>query len=256
VRAERILLEGSSMKLRYGNYTHPIGEAGVKIARSAIYNDAGIPFAIRETWTIDGMILANSQAAIGTAIAALEAAYASDGRDVALLFDDGTPTEHAIANSATLGGVRVVQPPSFPHGVGAEYSTYRTYQIVLDAQVLNASGLLSFDESISFTGGGSRVGFVETLQGPPQKQTLVQQTSYRAAQSGRAVGLLGYPIVPNPIWPKDEHTDQRRIDRRAPRRRGGFNSILFTEYEVTWSYTFESAKPLNGLPNIWHAGRV
>jgi hypothetical protein len=46
------------MKFRYGSYTHPIGEAGVKIARSAIYNDAGIPFGVRKTRTIDGKMIA------------------------------------------------------------------------------------------------------------------------------------------------------------------------------------------------------
>jgi hypothetical protein len=36
-----------------------------------------------------------------------------------------------------------------------------------------------------------------------------------------------------------------------PKRMGESSSATFTEYRVTWSYQFESATPLVGLPTSW-----
>ena len=57
----------------------------------------------------------------------------------------------------------------------------------------SAIGLVSWTESLALTGGGPQFGYLLTLNGPPQKQLLRQQTTFKATQQGEAVGLTDYP---------------------------------------------------------------
>jgi hypothetical protein len=182
------------------------------------------------------------------AIAEMREAYSTNGRDVGLFLDDGvTPTDHVIVSASTIGGVRVLSL-EFPRGDGAEYSTFRTYRVVLEAEYTDASSnLLEYHEALSFDGtGGPRRVFLDVLEGLPQEQIGTQATTSRATQSGRAVGLAGYPIPPSPIWPAAELPDRRRLTLRTPERSGG----QLLRYTVDWHYSFESIIPLAGTPTI------
>src|SRR4029077_8154957 len=91
-------------------------------------------------------------------IAALRSAYNVNGLDLGLYLDDGvTPTDHVLASSTTLGGTRVTAL-EFPNGSGAEYSTFRSYSITVEADTPDTSqNLLDFSETLSFAGtGGAR----------------------------------------------------------------------------------------------------
>jgi hypothetical protein len=210
---------------------------------------------VRERWDIQGRLQAADQATLSAAITALETAYSVPGQDVGFYFDDGAPTTHLIRSADTIGGVRVVVPPGYPQGKGAEYSTFRGYAIALEAELADdRAGLLNWHETLGFKGGGPQFGFLEPINGLPQKQLLKQFTTFRATQSGEAVGYLGYPSPAAPIWPEAEHINQREIRYELPRRSGPPASASYTQFKVTWSYTFEDAGPLVGSPTPWPNG--
>lgn len=236
------------MYLRYGPYTHAKNEPAVQIGKAALFSPRGYRQAVRETWRIVGVLHAADQPALTAAIAALRAAYNVNGLDLGLYLDDGTtPTDHFLSSAASLGGTRVSRL-EFPTGSGAEYSTFRSYAITVEADFPDTSNnLLEFSETLSFEGtGGPRVVFLETLEGVPQQQIARQRTTYRARQEGRAVGQVSYPPVAAPIWPAAELADQRRLALRAPQRAAG----NLTRFVAEWTYVFESATPLVGGPTV------
>lgn len=236
------------MLLRYGAYTHDQNECAVVISKRAVYSPRGLRQFVRETWRVTGIKQAASQAALTAALNTLRAAYNVNGLDAGLYLDDGqTPTDHILPSAATLGGVRVVGL-EFPNGDGAEYSTFRTYRLTLEADFPDtATNLLEYDEALSFEGtGGPRRVFLDVLEGFPQEQIGTQCTTYRAVQQGRAVGYGAYPTPPPPIWPAAELPDRRRIALRVPER----HANQFARFPVEWYYAFESISPLVGTPNI------
>jgi hypothetical protein len=240
------------MYLKYGNYQHAPGEASVVISKQALFTDAGIVRGTRERWDVQGQLQAADPAALSAAIEALVAAYSVQAQDVGFFFDNAQPSSHRIVSAATHGGVRVVVPPSFPQGRGAEYTTFRNYTLSLEAEWLDLqSTLLSWHEAVSFQGGGPQFAFLQPIIGPPIKQLLRQATPYRATQSGSAVGQAGYPLPAAPIWPAAEHVDRRQIQYELPKRSGPPGGPSYSQFKVTWSYQFEDAGPLLGAPTPW-----
>jgi hypothetical protein len=240
------------MYLKYGNYQHAANEASVVISKQAIYSEAGLQRGLRERWEIAGRLQAGDPGGVTAAIDALTAAYAVGAQDVGFYLDNGEPTSHRITSAQTNGGVRVVVPPSFPQGKGAEYSTFRNYTIALEAEWLDPQAtLLSWHEVLAFKGGGAKFAHLEPINGQPVKQLLKQASVFRATQTGEAVGYQAYPVPALPIWPAAEHIDQREIRYELPRRMGPPGQATYTQYKVSWSYHFEDAGPLLGFPTAW-----
>jgi hypothetical protein len=240
------------MYLKYGNYQHAANEVSVVISRQGIFSDGGIPRGVRERWDIQGRLQAADQASLTAAINALTAAYSLQAQDVGFFLDGGQPTSHVISAATTNGGVRVVVPPSFPEGKGAEYSTFRSYTIALEAERLDGQAtLLNWTETLRFRGGGPQFAFLEPINGSPQKQLLKQATTFHATQSGEALGYLSYPLPATPIWPDAEHVNQREVHYELPKRSGRPGSPTYTQFKIGWSYQFEDSGPLVGLPTAW-----
>lgn len=236
------------MYLKYGDYSHDINEAVVEIDQEPMWNDRGERYALRVTYRIRGMLFGDTVAEVTTAIAALEEAYAEDFLDIGLYEDGGTPTAHVLASADTLKGNRIIKGPSYPDGTKAEYTTFRSYEIVVEGEVGSEDDVnnMEFHQRLELTGGGHRFVYIETRNGPPQKQLVSEQTTYQAVQSGNAVGQFSYPAVPSPLWPDAEHRPQRMVSTEAPKREGE----ELREYGISWRYVFESATPLVGLPGI------
>lgn len=244
------------MYLKYGSFTHPLGEAAVFISREPVETEASTRYAIRERWDIQGLICnpTGTATAMSTLIAALETAYATDGNDLTLYLPDGiTSSQHAIDSSTTIGGTRIVQPLSYPEGEGPEYITMRHFTVAVEAlkPVSGPTNLLSFSESVTYIGGGPRYGHLEPLAGPPVKQLLKNMTIYKATQRGNAVGLYAYPIVPSSMWPAYQ-LQLPDISYGSPRRIGYNGATNHTEFPVEWTYEFESAQSLSGSPHTWN----
>lgn len=239
------------MYVKYGGYQHASGECHVAIGRQGLRSEHGVLYAIRETWTITGMLLGASASALTSSIAALELAYAEDLGDLHLCEDSGAETAHSLLSGDTIGGTRVVQRPSFSNGAGAEYATYRTYTVVVEGDRDVDAELLTFNEQITFTGGGMEWGFLPVLNGTPPKQIFREQTPYKATQTGHSTHMTKYPIPADPIWPEAEHLAQRQITYHGPLRVGFGGSLRFTGYGVQWSYTFENTAEFVGVPHTW-----
>lgn len=246
------------MYIQYGNYQHAIGEGAIRVTRRTEYSRANQLTGVRVRFEMQGRIqiddtgdpLAN-QAAMTDALNGLEAAYAVDGYDFGLYEDDGTPTQHVLLNATTLGGVKVTSPLCYPVGAGAEYSTFRNYELAVEGFVPNVlAGVVDWQETVRWSGGGPDYVFLQTLAGPPQKQLRVEQTTYKAVQSGYAVGNLSYVSPPGPLWPYALQPMASSVTQASPERMGPLN-IPYRNYRTTWTYSFEDVAPLFGAPNFW-----
>lgn len=235
------------MILKYGSYTHGDGEVTISVSKEKTTAESGEQTGYKEAWTIRGVLHASSVPALTGALSALEQAYSVNGNDLVLYESNGTtPTVHSLHNGNTSSGVRIVKI-SYPVGDNTEYVTSRTYEIDVEAQVIQQN--VEFDEwneTITVKGGGPKFVYLQTLTGPPQKQIVAQSTPYFATQSGSAVGLLGYPRFPQPLFPQHEHLDQRVQARVSPQ----VQPNTPTKFQIDWTYEYESASPLYGVPGI------
>ena len=103
------------MYLRYGSYLHALCEAGFIISRTPTFTPANVQKSIIERWNINGILQADDQATLMVAINQLIAAYAVPGQDAVVLLADGTTeSSHKLSTRNAMGGVRVVEGPSFP----------------------------------------------------------------------------------------------------------------------------------------------
>lgn len=229
-----------AIALTYGSYTHADNEAEVSIMRAAVMGERGVRKGTKETWKIRGILQAADASALSTAISALEAAYAVDGGNLSL---SGTP--HSLASNDCYGGTVVTAGPNYPNSKGGEGSTWRTYEIEVSGEVQDDDWTFdSWTETISFSGGGPQWVMIPTRKGPPRRQQVSEQTPYRASQSGQCVSRRGYASPPPPLWPQHEHTDERNVSRTLPE----FKAKDPQNYTTSWSYSFESAAPLGGVP--------
>ena len=241
------------MYLKYGSYTHALDEAEVAIVEDVERDQDEAPLRSVIRWSIRGLLQAADTDALITAMRALEAAYASDGSDIYILKDDQTTVCHSILSRETDGGVKIVRRPSYPIGRGAELSTYRSYEITIEAVKAFTSRLgavLSYVEQLTISGGGPRYSILELRNGAPQVQLVSQQTAYTATQSGQAVGYNDWPDIPPPYWgaPIFDQPNSS-YSRSLPKLMGSGRNRRFREYPISWSYRFQSASPLSGSPN-------
>lgn len=242
------------MILKYGSYSHAQNEANVDIKKRLVENEAKQKTGFIETWIITGTLHADDQAALTIAINALKTAYAANGYNLGLYLDNGTTlTSHSLPAASAKGGTRVIEGPHFPMSTGAEYSTFRTYNIVVEAEYSIESGQQSpafenYQESITFQGTGGPIWkLLPTLNGRWQRQQVSERSSYTVQQRGQAVGKNSRPAPAPPIWPDAEHEEQRTIEFGTPDRVGSG----FENYPISWSYVFESNDQLNGNPGSW-----
>jgi hypothetical protein len=134
--------------------------------------------------------------------------------------------------------------------VGAEYATFRSFSFTAEAEypLLGSQNLLlSWRETLSFSGGGPIYRHRLAINGAPQKQLVYPASIYTVNQSGQAEGYLTYPVAPAALWPF-ALKEQPKITRSTPTRKG---PAAYQAYPVSWSYDFESAAPLLGLPSLW-----
>ena len=235
------------MFFRYGSHTHPENEVNlVSFRQETDRNARGGVASTRKTLTIEGVLLASTQATISSTIETLEKAYETEGKDAGLYTDDGAGnisavTPHFLDSGASVGGVKI-QSISYPQGTPSEYATQRTFTIVLFADFAGDGGLVSFQESLSFQGtGGPRVVNVATVTGLGQQQITAQFSKVRIIQSGSSVGYQGRAAIPPPIFPQFELGEFRRISRDAPESNNG----EFINWPTSWSYQFETIGPRN-----------
>ena len=236
------------MQFRYGNYQHATDELAIVDATiQRNYSRRGLRTHLTHTWQLRGTLIptAATPTAITTALAALANAYAVDGLNAGLYEDDGRQTGYFLNSGLSLGGVKVISPPSLPDGAGASYVTHLRYSITLQADFADPVGNLEFyQEQLSYMGDAGPIRqWVTPISGPPQRQTIQQRSTQRITQSGTAIGYLRRPNPGNPFWPQLEHRERRRVVAISPE----VNGRAETSWGISWSYEFESASNLSGV---------
>jgi hypothetical protein len=242
-----------AMYLKFGSWQSDDYEATVSVSRENLTNAFGDPYACRHTWRLNGQKQAADTAALMTALQALETAFDGKQLDRDLTLESAGTVLHRLTQQGSFTGIRVVSPVSYPVGEGAQLSTFRDWTVTVSADYALGTGrdvLVSFQETVSYSGGGPVRGVVECVNVEPQEQILRKYSASRAVQSGSAVGLFDYPTVPAPLLGSDKLEFAPQISWGSPKRHGG----QFTEFPVSWVYTFVSARPLSGFATQPPAG--
>ena len=237
------------MHLKWGTYTFDANSTLLSASARTQFNRGGQPYSLLRSFTVNGYLSADGQAAITLAENTLKTALAVPFKDLVLYHDDGSASSEILPNAGSISGVKVTQGPTFSTTMGPEFATLRSFQFTAEAEYPlsgTASLLLDFHETLSFSGGGAVYAMRRAINGPPQRQLVYAQTEYRCTQQGMAIGYASYPVVPGPKFPAALR-ESPRIDRKAPQRMGNG----YQGYEVAWSYVFESVGPLVGVPTLW-----
>lgn len=222
------------MRLKYGAYLHDVAEAAVSISKEALLSDNGDVIGRKETWTIEGRKIANSQVLLNTALQSLEAAYSASNKDLVLQLDNGSNSLHTLLNTGSINGVQVLKPVSYPEGANAQFSTFRDYTIVVSASYSSEdeNENSSYSETFSYQGtGGPRYVVRETLTGQPVVQNLTQSSVRFLVQQGTAENLMVYPSPSPPVQP-NAMAERTTISNSSQSRNG--QSV----YVTRWSYTY------------------
>lgn len=240
------------MYFKYGTYQHPDNEVNVtSITARRRYSPRHRLFTTVWTLTARGEIITDEatsdgqQDAIKQRIAELQQVYADDGEDVGLFHDDGGKSGHYLNSLNSINGVSVIEM-KWPTGQKAEYATQRTFELVFQAEYLNVeSQILYFEESLQFFGtGGPKWRVRDTVSGPVIVRPIYPKTAQTIIQSGRAIGLQGYPLIPVPLFPSLEHEDLRVTRYGSPRSYRN----TYLEYPAHWQYRMTSPVGVSGVP--------
>jgi hypothetical protein len=236
------------MNVKWGSYSFGSNACRVQASSETVLNDGGQPIAVRRSLAVDGFLQGDGQAELAQSASALATALARPYQDLVLFRDDGSPSDTALYNAGSLTGVSI-EGLDFPGTDGGEYATYRRFRFTASAEyplTSSAKVLVSFTESLTFSGGGPIYRHRPALNGKPQKQLIYPHSIFRATQAGEAVGFLATPQPPRALWPTALVEDPE-ITHVSPTRRGR----LYTDFVVRWKYSFESAEPLIGSPTLW-----
>ncbi len=241
------------MFVQYGGYALPSNSVIVTISRVALKTEGGIYYAYDERWDLSTPlpgIYDTTQAGLTVDLNALTNAFSVDGYDLVLYDNNGAPTHHALYSAQCNGGTRVLNPPQFPDGTGAQYSTYRTFSCSIAGEVPLITGnvVTKFHETIEQEGtGGPVTVFIPVAQGTWVKQQTSATSTFKIVQSGSLETLYFPGSAPGPLFPDAEHQQLRRISRANGTMRNG----RFYNFPLSWSYTFEGAGSLDGQPNSY-----
>lgn len=235
------------LHFRYGSYRHEEADVTISSFGSAVqWTARGQPQLVRKSMAISGVIFADTVSALTDKLRALETAYAKQYQNAGLYDETGTATAHVLTTGNSLGGVRS-SGVTYPTGDGAEYTTYRSYSVTLEADYfVNGVTILDFNETLTFNGTcGPRKIIIECLTGEAVEQTVNQKTKMTATQSGSSIGWLSMPSPPQPLWPGNEIVESRSITNGSAKWVNGQR----VEFPISWSYSFQSTTPLTGTPH-------
>lgn len=235
----------------YGSYAMTDNAIIVGSRVGVLKNRGGEMYARLYQYDVEGYVYASGQAAISTAMNALETALAKPFQDFVFYHDDSTESAFNLYNNDSISGVTVTDGPNWvkmAHGANFVNAMKFTFTVAAEFPLGNTKNLLlDFSETVVFEGGGPRFSVKECLVAAPQRQQLRAATVYRAMQSGMAVGYRKYPNPPAPLWPA-ALLEAPKLEKKSPTLKG-------RDYEgfgISWQYVFASPGPLGYAdPNFW-----
>lgn len=248
------------MRLRIGTHLFEANGTEITTSTDIFRTEATVPYKRKDMLKVSGF-LSNSgttpqelQDSCSTQMSALISVLAKPYQDIVFLEDDGSESATYLKNAGSVNGVVVTNGPNFPDGISG-YTAVQKFDFTAEAEYYLTSNsgvnintlLLSFTESLSYSGGGPRYIWKESLRGLPQKQLVCLNTLYKVTQSGNSVGLRGYPSPAPPKFPNNL-LQAPNIQRTTPRKMGLTN---YEAYAISWTYEYASDVPLIGVPTLW-----
>lgn len=182
-----------------------------------------------------------SEADIKTQTLALVAKL-EDGGTLTLFQTDGaTPTAHVFNDIRWLRH-------GFPQPTGPELATRRTLDIEAEAYTdvnVGEGGLVSFQESLNYSGGGVRLAIQETIEGLPKQHQTAESTIFWCMQRGSAISKNTWFLGFFPRFPGSQ-LEAPQIEFGSFRSEDG--ELRFT---TRWGFVFASPGALSGFPSVW-----
>ena len=234
------------LKYEYGGgspYTFTEETTAIQVSTAYVYDSRGRPDKQSQTWQINAYLQASTQSGITSAINSLVSALSTSDGTLTLYINNGTTkSSHEVTNCR-------LQSVDYPEGSGSEYANHRTVNLTVNgyADISKDDDIVSYQESLSLSGGGSRYILLETLNGVPKKFTQKEKTIYRATQSGSATGKTSYPTISAPLFPGQEIDENPSVSKDHTYTESGEE-----RFSISWSYEFASATEFaNTNPNTW-----
>ena len=236
--------------LKYGDYSFPLETTLVPISSVFEHSAAGGLRRVRETWRIRTVFTPSHAAApvgnddeadIKSATDELEAAMRVATQVLTLYQTDGTtPTAHSVTVARLLG-------INYPEPTGPELATRRTAEITFEAfENIGSDRIVSFQESLAYSGGNERYVVIPTIEGPPKRFKVADETVFRCVQRGSSASrALPYPFSPGPRFP---NVQVETVDATFSTARTADGEL---RYITNWEYRFESPTRLTGKPSTW-----
>lgn len=241
------------MYLKIGSVLRPFNEVKTpSISYKPAYDARRRLMYIEEQWQISGRIVLQTNATqtrMTQALQKLESDWAQVNPSLLFVEDNGVTPSHLKLNASECFDGPLVVDASFPGDSADVYATGMLWAVTVVAKRLPAgvgNPLLEFTESVARVSGGTIIGFVGGAINLPERQVFKENEPYIYEQSGRSVGLFGYPNPPPPLWPGALLEEMKPV-LVSPRVLGTVNS----EYEIQWSYRFGNEFPLSGLPHTF-----
>ncbi len=240
------------MQLKWGQYAWASGAVEIKTRQEILVNEGGQRYRYRDHFDVAGYLFGDGQAAITTQMTLMMAALAIPYQNLYLLTDTGGLSATILTNQGSLSGVLITSGPDFPESRGSEYATERKFTFTASADyAFNATQnlLVSFTESLSFSGGDAVYVCQTSLNKESLRFRTVFREPYRVTQHGSAVGFRAKPTIPAPKFPFAKKHGAA-FGETAPKRAGNIPA-QYTDFAVEWTYEFEWPSPLVGTPNRW-----
>jgi hypothetical protein len=231
------------MQFAWGSYAHTMNSVAFRsISRNLVPGQTGRISRLSVNWQLDGKLIGTSQADIMQQLATMQQAYSINGQNAAMLDNNGAIIQPWYLNSAqSLGGVLVTSPISHGGVYGAEGNTYLKYTFGLTADFIAANGLMSFQETVTFTdiGGGPMKTERQPVQGLPIQQTVTETSPYYCTQSGSLTQNYSGPQAQGMYFPGNlrGHPNAKRIAYLPTKTMRGSPY----EWGISWAYDYFSA---------------
>lgn len=223
------------MIYKHGSFEHDVHLNDVQIVPE--YNGLGQLVRTNYQYLIEGKVDGEDQAALKTAIQALESAYlGTQVTETGLLHsDEETESAHYldISNLDTERGITA--RVRWVDG-GAEYVYKRSFQIAIDCQVLGPGATeYEYSNRIVRIGNGGPVRVAHNTLSGPLIQQVYPASPYFGLETGRKVSRIAAVTVKTPTFPAYTNGHDMHRDIGSDRGPDGI-----TRYFATWTYNLMS----------------
>lgn len=196
----------------------------------------------------------SGQSDAATKMAVIETAFALPYGDLLVKNEDASNSVNSILSSATVDGVKPMRLV-WDDRPGAQFTTWRSFSASFEWETrlagLASSFLIDFTETVTVSGGTPKQIVQDPINTPvtaADEFVTVPLQHYTVTQSGRAVGLTGYPNLAVIAPQLYANPSQNVVNKMTPKKLGA----AYAEYTIAWNYSWEfGALASLPVPNLW-----